>query len=65
METVVQEKMNDEIGSYRIEIDSKVKGVKEGIHRVIEEKVKREKDIVDSRISTLRKQMDDNQNKIG
>ena len=64
METIVQEKMNNEIGSYRIEIDSKVRGVKEGVQRVIEEKVKREKDIVETRIGSLRKQMDENRDKI-
>ena len=64
METIVQEKMNNEIGSYRIEIDSKVRGVKEGEQRVIEEKVKREKDIVETRIGSLRKQMVENRDKI-
>lgn len=57
--------MNSEIDAYRVEIDSKVRGVKEGVQRVIEEKVKREKDVVDSRIGSLRKQIDENRDKVG
>ena len=57
--------MNSEIDAYRVEIDSKARGVKEGVQRVIEEKVKREKDVVDSRIGSLRKQIDENRDKVG
>ena len=65
MDAILQEKMNHEINAYRVEIDSRVRGVKEGVQRVIEEKIKREKDVVESRIGSLRKQMEENRDKIG
>ena len=64
METLLEEKVTHEVNSYRTEIDAKVRGVREGVQRVLEEKVKREKEIVESRISSLRQQMDDNKERI-
>jgi hypothetical protein len=54
IETNLEEKVTHEVNQYRTEIDAKVRGVREGVQRVLEEKVKREKDIVESRISSLR-----------
>lgn len=64
IETALEEKVAHEVNSYRTEIDAKVRGVREGVQRVLEEKVKREKEIVESRISSLRQQMDDNKERI-
>ena len=47
-----------------MELDTKVRGVREGIQRVFDERIKREKDVVDSRILTVRNQMDNNKEKI-
>ena len=65
METTLEEKVAHEVNEYRADLDAKVRGVREGVQRVLEEKVKREKEIVESRISSLRQQMDDNKEKIG
>lgn len=54
METTLEEKVAHEVNEYRADLDAKVRGVREGVQRVLEEKVKREKEIVESRISSLR-----------
>ena len=47
-----------------MELDTKVRGVREGIQRVFDERIKREKDVVDSRILAVRNQMDNNKEQI-
>ena len=54
IENNLDERMNQEGNQFRVELDTKVRGVREGIQRVFDERIKRERDVVDSRILTVR-----------
>lgn len=45
-------------------MDIRIRGVRDGVQRVLEERIKREQQVVDARITVVKNQMEENKERV-